>query len=123
MHTKLTVDQVARMIHEDEYGSFSFDGALALAERLEQLEQDLGTDMEIFTDLIRGEWTEGSSATEIMRDMHEDHYVFLLNELKDEVDESISDWDFNDLLEERCLEWLKEQHAVLEFDGGYVVDC
>ena len=39
----LTTSEIAHRLHQDEYASFSIDGAYALAEYLEELEESIGT--------------------------------------------------------------------------------
>jgi hypothetical protein len=105
MKETLATHEIARKLREDENAGWSYAGALALAEYLEQYEEDSGSEMEFDRVGIRCEWSEYASATEAASD-----YDW-------EADKD-SDEDQN---EAAALEFLQGRRAVIEFDGGVII--
>lgn len=54
----LTITQVADALLQDDYASLSYEGALALANYLEEYSNDIGQDIELDVVAIRYEFTE-----------------------------------------------------------------
>ena len=77
-HT-LSTYEIADSLYRDEYASWSYEGAQAMAEYLEQLEEDIGEEFEMDIVAIRCEFSEYS-----FRDI-QDNYDYI-EELKDASD-------------------------------------
>ena len=107
MKNTLTTNQVADALYDDKNAGWTYAGAKALAEYLEELEDDMGEEMELDVVAVRCEFTEYESATEAAAD-----YVD-----KDEPFEGETEED----LEKASLEYLQERTQVVEFDGGIII--
>ncbi len=107
MKETLSTSQVADRLYEDRHNAgWSWAGAHALAEHLEELEQDMGEEMEMDVVAIRCEYSEYESAT----DAASNYSDF-------EADE---DADAEDV-EAAALEFLNDNTSVVEFSGGVII--
>ena len=97
----LTNEVVAQRLALDQYSTFSYQGALALAEYLSE-DQSL----EFCPVALRCEFSEYGSAVEAA----EDHGATIEDDPYEEFDH-----------EELALEWLENQTLVIHFDGGIIV--
>lgn len=61
MKTTLTTSQIADALKQDSNAAWSYAGARALAEYLEQLEEDTGEEMELDVVAIRCDFSEYAS--------------------------------------------------------------
>ena len=109
MKTTLTTYGITTALKSDKNANWSHAGAQALAEYLEQLEEDTGEEMELDVCAIRCDFSEYESALEAARDNGNDWTPD-----SEEV-------DYEEVLEEHCLEWLRDRAQVIEFDGGIIV--
>lgn len=105
MKDTLSTDQIADRLYRDENAGWSWAGAKALAEYLEQLEEDLGEEMEMDVVAVRCEYSEYESALDAVS-----NYDFEPDEDADEEDQ-----------ETAALEWLRGRTSVIEFDGGVII--
>ena len=105
MKETLTTHEIAHKLRQDENAGWSYDGALALAEYLEELESDSGQEMEFDRVAIRCDFSEYASATEAASD-----YGW----------EPVEDND-EDQNETAALGFLHGSTTVIEFDGGIIV--
>ena len=107
MKLTLTTHEVAHRIHADEYAGFSHAGALALAKHLEEMETDLGEEMELDTVAIRCGYAEYDSLV----DFAEMYFGNASNVIEILGSES----------EEAAREFIYGQSAtLLEFSGGVI---
>lgn len=104
MKQTLTTSQAAHLLMHDDCAKWSCNGARALIEHLEQLEEDCGMEIEFDRVAIRCEWHEYTSAAEAADDCCDRWF---------EGDESER--------EDAAMEWLRERTQVIEFDGGVIV--
>jgi len=104
--TLSTLDAASRL-YEDENAGWSYAGARALVEYLEELEDEIG---EIEFDMIalRCEYTEYGSAEEAVEACNSDDYEDL---------KAQSDGDADDL-KELCMGYLRKRTAVIEIPGS-----
>lgn len=105
----LSANHAASILAGNPENGFSYAGALALCEYLEELEEDTGEEIEFDAVGIRCDWSEFDTAREAATE-----YGF----------EPDADLD-EDEMEESALEWLRDQTQVVEIDSGYggVVVC
>ena len=61
MITTLNTCEIANLLLRDDYASWSYAGALAMAEHLEQIEEDAGFAMEFDRVAIRSDFAEHAS--------------------------------------------------------------
>jgi hypothetical protein len=100
MKQTLTTSQAAHLLMQDEYARWSYAGAHALIEHLEQLEEDCGMEIEFDRVGIRCDWHEYQSAIEAADDIYGE--------------------EFGE--ESEAFEWLRELADVITFDGGVIVN-
>lgn len=105
MKKTLTKHDIARELHEDANANWSWTGALALAEYLDNLDEDCGTDTEFCKVAIRCDFAQYDSALDAAAE-----YGFEPDPDQDE-----------DEKEESALEYLRDNTQVIEFDGGVIV--
>jgi hypothetical protein len=105
MKRTLSTYDVAGELMADKNAAWSRAGAYALAEHIEQLEQDLGEETELDVCAIRCEFSEFSNATlaALAYDWQKDE------EKSDEENEA------------DALEYLNENTSVIQFDGGLII--
>ena len=99
MKRNLSLSDVAEALLNDKSANWSVNGAYALAEVMEQYEEDSGKEFQLDVVALRCEWSEYESATEAAKDFG---------------------WDEGGG-EEEALSWLEDFTVVFEFDGGVIV--
>ena len=102
-HT-LCTNEIASNLLSDEYAGWSRNGAEALAEWLEQLEEDTGTEMEFDRVAIRCDFSEYPSAMSAASEYAEAS-------------------DIPNHCEEEALEWLNDHTLTIPFDVGVIIQC
>lgn len=104
MKETLSTSQVADRLRADENAGWTYHGAKALAEYLEQIEEDTGEEMELDVVAIRCDFAEYASA----------------QEAASEYDWEPDD-DDEDEREEKALDYLRDKTQVIEFDKGVII--
>jgi len=114
MKTTLTTSDIAHALNRDELAGYSRAGAFALAEHLEQLEEDCGTEIELDVIAIRCKFTEFKSVEDWADCLHKDD---------DQLEWLLEDVDLNDTAKVRDIltEFLEENHALISFEGGILI--
>ena len=107
MKITLSTSQIADALRADTNAGWSYAGAVALAEYLDNLDEETGEETELDVVSIRCDFTEYDSALEAAKD----HGL--------EVDED----DDEDEQEENALEYLRESTTVIEFQGGVIIQA
>jgi hypothetical protein len=112
MKTTLTTNQIVNALGADKNANWSYQGASALAEYLEEIEGDTGEELELDVVAIRCDYSEHPS-------------------LHAWVDDYFADW--RDALalpagmagqeeeEEAIREYIREHGDLIEFEGGVIV--
>lgn len=109
MKETLTTGNAASRLYEDGNAGWSYAGAWALVEYLEELEDEIG-EIEFDVVALRCEYTEYGSAEEAVEACNSDDYEDL---------KAQSDGDADDL-KELCMEYLQKHTTVIlipESDG------
>ena len=101
----LSTSDIARNLLKDSNACWTWPGAFALAEYLQELEDSTGETMELDAVAIRCDWSEWPSAVEAYNETS--------------AEENLSEDDEES--EEKALEWLRDNGQVIEFDGGVIV--
>jgi len=116
MHIQLSTNEIARRLQngECEYSSFSRKASYALAEHLEQLEEDSGDSMQLDLVAIRCEYTEHESILEFCGD-----YFGSMGGKG--VDERVPEFEDSDDLEKWVKTYIEDNGVLIEFDGGIIV--
>jgi len=101
---KITLDTNSAVIalRQDTNASWSRNGARALVEHLESLEEETGAEIEFDAVALRCDWSEYPTALDAAGE-----YGWI---------------DGNEnYTEKKALDWLMEQTQVIQFDGGVIV--
>ena len=110
MYKELTTHDVAHELSSNKDNGFSYNGAYALAEWLEEYEESTGEKTELDTVAIRCDFSEYESAYKAA----EDHGV-------DTMDLANTDNDTEEDMEEAARAWLEERTTVIPFEGGVII--
>ena len=102
MKQTLTTDQAANLLVADDNAGWSYAGARALVEHIEQVEEDTGEAIEFDCVALRCEFAEYESAREAAE------------ECGWEPDEDTDS-------EDAALEWLTDRTTAITFNGGVII--
>lgn len=114
MKQTMTTSDIADALRRDENANWSPAGARALAEYLEQRDEDNGTETEFDRVEIRCDWSE----YEGLRQWAEEYFG------------SISAWEAKlgiepdtepDEVDDEIRDYITERGVLIEFDGGIIV--
>ena len=118
MKITLNTYQIADELKKDTCARWSYNGSLALAEYLEQYEQDSGEEMELDTCAIRCDFSEYSSLLEWAREYF--GTTNMVGEFSIESSEDEEDIDPEET-DAKIREYIEEHGTLIEFDGGVIV--
>ena len=110
MKQTLSTSQAAHILLNDTNADWSWNGAHALIEWLEELEDANGESMELCPVSIRCDFTEYKSAAEACS-----YYCH-------DVDAEVG-IEEGDNVEEACLKYLHNNTCVIEFEGGIIIQA
>jgi hypothetical protein len=113
MKKTLTQYEIAHELMQDDNANWSRAGAFALAEYFEQLEEDLGENIEFDAVAIRCDFSEYES----LQDWAHDYFTDAVEEMGFTQTEEIDDNDFN----EKIREYVQYHGQLIEFNGGVIV--
>jgi hypothetical protein len=120
MKTTLSTSDIARALKSDENAAWSWNGARALAEYLEQLEEDTGEEMEMDVCAIRCDFSEYDSleawASDYFRNQADavDNLCLTLG-MDGSIDED------SDEIDDLIRSYIQDHGQLIEFDGGVIV--
>ena len=118
MYKELSTEHVAHELSSNPDNGFSYHGALALAEYLEQYEEDCGEKIELDTVALRCEYSEYGSAWDAMQEYQpEDMPTVDLEEWEEENGSAPDLEEVEEAQQAAALEWLEERTTVIPFDG------
>ena len=112
MKNTLSVYEIAHALQDDSNAGWSYEGSKALAEYLDNLDQESGEDTELDVVAIRCDWSEYESAQDAAS-----NYSWEFDGDEDEIDPD----ELDDLKEESALEYLQGKTQVIEFTGGIII--
>ena len=98
----LSTSDIARNLLKDSNACWTWPGAFALAEYLQELEDSTGEQIEFDAVSIRCDWSEYPSAVEAHNDITSGH-------------------DLTEDEEETALERMREIGQVIVFNGGVII--
>jgi|688.fasta_scaffold263332_2 hypothetical protein len=122
MKKTLTTHDIANELKNDNNANWSWAGALAIAEYLEEWESDTGEEMEFDRVAIRCDFSEYSSLQEWATDYfggEDKAKEELCDEYMPDKDE-LSDND-DEIPDDKIKEYINDNGALIEFDGGIIV--
>ena len=118
MKITLSTYQIADELKQDKNAAWSYNGALALAEYLNQHDADNGEDTELDLCSIRGDFSEHSSLVEWAREYF--GATNMVGEFSIESSEDEEDIDPAGT-EAKIREYIQDRTQVIEFTGGIIV--
>jgi len=113
MKTTLSTSDIAHALKSDENAAWTWNGARALAEYLEEYEEETGEEMELDVVAIRCDFSEYSSLDDWARE------YFSASIWEEELD--IESDDDDDAVADKIREYIQDHGTVIEFDGGIIV--
>jgi hypothetical protein len=115
MKETLNKYEIADRLSEDENSSFTYSGAMALAEHLEDLEADLGEELEFDKVAIRCDFSQYES----LIDWATDYFSQWRGDL--DIDADLDEEDDLEEIEEIIREYIQDHGTLIEFDDGIIV--
>lgn len=109
VYKELTTSDIAQALKQDEDAGWTYGGAHALAEWLENFAEETGTPIAFDGVALRCDFDEYSSAEEAYLNYNDD------GDSLEGVEE-----------DERagfCLDWLQDKTTVITFEGGVIVQA
>ena len=110
MKITLTTHDAVRRLMADTDANWSYNGAMALVEHIEEGEED-GKEIEFDRCEIRCDWSEYESLVEFAKDRISDYKSEL------SIDDDMSDDDIDNVIRE----YVQYHGELIEFDGGIIV--
>jgi hypothetical protein len=114
MKTTLSTHEIADALKRDENAAWSWAGAKALAEYLEELEADTGEEMELDIVAIRCDFSEDSSLA-----AWAEGYFGGITEAREGL--GLDEDACLDEEEDKIRNYISERGTLIEFDGGVIV--
>jgi hypothetical protein len=128
MKTLLNTYDVANALAKDECANWSQNGALALAEYLEEYEESTGEELELDLIALRCDFSEYISLVDWFDDhfgsLGEEFGIDYLNPMTGKIEtQSTTDCDgnYHDEILDGIKEYIEERGTLIEFDGGIIV--
>jgi hypothetical protein len=103
MKLTLTTSHATSLLKADTNARWTHSGARALVEHLEQLEEDLGAEIEFDAVAIRCDYSEHDTALEAATEQGFEPTVF-------QAEDNVA-----------SLEWLRDRTDVITFEGGVII--
>lgn len=104
----------------DEYANWSYNGAQALFEYLEQLSEDIGEDIELDRVALRCDYSQYSSAWEAM-DQYQPEDMPTVDDEPDENGVGLDLVELGAAQGQAAFEWLEKRTTVIQFEGGVII--
>jgi len=99
MKKTLSTNEAAHLLTQDQFARWSYEGAYALVEHLEQLDEDMDTESEFDPIAIRCDYSEYESPAQFISDY---------------TSKTVEDDD-------EALELLENETVVIQFKGGIII--
>jgi len=117
MKMTLTTSQAVDMLLADSYANWSYRGARAIIDHIEQMEENENVDIELEVEVIRDQYTEYESALEAAEE-----HGYEPDEPDPDEEGELSEVDENEK-EIAAMEWLERESLtiILPFNGGVIV--
>ena len=117
MKLTLNTRQVASYLAADKDANWSYSGALALAEYLEEMEESTGEEIELDVCAIRCDFSESASLQEWLADYYGQPLAAALEGAGIDLDGDEDEDEIDDLIRE----FISDNGQLIEFDGGVIV--
>ena len=120
MKTTLLTYQAAEMLFNDENANWSRAGAFALCEYLEELEEDIGEEIDFCPVALRCDYSQYSSLEEWASDQFRSH-VDGVDELGLTIGDDGKIEESPDEIDEAIRDYIRDRGTLLEFSDGVIV--
>ena len=118
MKTTHSTYQIADALHRDDNANWSWNGVRALAEYLEQLEEETGEEMELDVCAIRCDFSESTSLQDWLMEYHgAETLAFALQRSGIDTEGDEDEDEIDDLIRS----YVQDHGTLIEFDGGVIV--
>ena len=118
MKTTHSTYQIADALHSDDNANWSWNGVRALAEYLEQLEEETGEEMELDVCAIRCDFSESTSLQDWLMEYHgAETLAFALQRSGIDTEGDEDEDEIDDLIRS----YVQDHGTLIEFDGGVIV--
>ena len=128
MKNTLNTYEITDALLQDENAAWSYTGARALAEYLEDYEEDCGIELELDVIALRCAYSEHDGliewADEYFANYREDFGIEYINPMNAESDaQSVVDCDgnFHETVLNSIEDYIRDNGALIEFEGGIIV--
>lgn len=119
MKITLNTYEAADLLLNDENGGWSHAGSLAMVRYLEDLEEDLGEELDLDVVAIRCDYSEYESLQSWLCDYYG---AGLHDALKQAgIDLEDDEMDDDDVIDEWIRSHIQDHGQLIEFDGGIIV--
>ena len=122
MKITLNTSDIARKLKADQNAAWTWDGARALAEYLEELEESTGEEMELDVCSIRCDFSEYTSLEEWVG-MHFASHVDAVNALGLTLGDGGALEESTEEQDDSIRAFIQDHGTLIEFDGGVIVSC
>ena len=112
MKSTLSVYEIADALQDDSNANWSYEGSKALAEYLNEIDEQSGEDTELDVVAIRCDWSEYQSAQDAASNYSWEY---------EGDEEDIDPEELDELKEDSALEYLQDRTQVIEFNGGIII--
>ena len=112
MKLTLSTYEAAERLFNDENANWSRAGAFALVEYLEELEEDIGEEINFCCVGLRCDFSQYKSLDDWATDQWGNDRDF---------DEAVNDMSEQEASEEAIRDYIRNRGTLLEFDGGIIV--
>ena len=109
----MNTSEIAHELLQDENANWSYNGAYAIANYLQDLEEDTGELIEFDRVAIRCDYSEYES----LQDWAYDYFTDAVEEMGFTETEEINDDEFDN----KIREYVQYHGQLIEFDGGVIV--
>ena len=110
MKNNLCTSEAAHLLLNDEYASWSYNGAYALVRYLMELEDETGEEIEFDRVAIRCDFSQYES----LQDWANEYGL-------DCIDLGVESDDEDETKEEAIRDFIQDRGQLIEFDGGIIV--
>ena len=118
MKKTLNTYDIANELLQDKYASWTSVGAFALAEHLEQYEEDTGEEMELDVVAIRCDFSEYTSLEDCLMEHHGAKTLSLALQYSG-ID--LDGGEDEEEIEELIRSYIRDHGQLIEFTGGVIV--
>jgi len=119
MKITLNTYEAAKVLLNDENANWSSAGSLAMVRYLEDLEEDLGEEIDLDVVALRCDYTEYKSLQEWLCEYYGTGLNYSLKQAGIDLDDD--ELDDDDVIDEWIRSHIQDHGTLIEFNGGIIV--